>query len=34
MRKQLTVTTKDILEGINNKEYQETIKKIKEIREE
>lgn len=33
MQKQLTCTPKDILESINNKQYQESIKKIKEIME-
>jgi hypothetical protein len=33
MRKQLVSTPKDILESINNKAYQESIKKIKEIME-
>ena len=31
MRKQLTMTPKDILESIKDKEYQKTIRKIKEI---
>jgi len=34
MRNQLTMKPSDILESINNKEYQETIRKLKEIREE
>ena len=34
MQKQLTLTPKDILERIDSKEYQEIIKKIKEITEE
>jgi hypothetical protein len=33
MRKQLTMTPEDILESINNKDYQESIRKLKEIRE-
>lgn len=33
MQKQLTMTPKDILESINSKEYQQSIRKIKEIRE-
>lgn len=31
IRAQLTMTPKEILESTNNKEYQETVKKIKEI---
>lgn len=34
MRKQLNYAPEDILESINNKDYQESIRKIKEIREE
>lgn len=33
MQKQLNCTPKDILESINNKDYQESIKRLKEIRE-
>lgn len=33
MEKQLTMTPKDIMESINNKEYQHTIRKLKEIME-
>ncbi len=33
MRKQLNCNLKDVLESINNKDYQESIKKLKEIRE-
>jgi hypothetical protein len=33
MRKQLNMEPNDILEGINNKDYQESIRKIKEIEE-
>ncbi len=33
MQKQLNCTPEDILESINNKDYQESLRKIKEIRE-
>ncbi len=33
MKKQLTMTPKDIFESISNTDYQETIRKIKEIME-
>ena len=33
MRNQLTMTPKDILESIDNKDYQESIRKIREIEE-
>jgi hypothetical protein len=33
IQKQLNPTTKDILESINDKDYQESIKRLKEIRE-
>ena len=33
MQKQLNCNLNDILESINNKDYQESIRKIKEIRE-